>query len=49
MRKIVCSHCSKVFLGRGASRVMRFVLFHFCPRCWMNRKACEEQMAAATA
>jgi hypothetical protein len=48
-RKILCYRCVKIFRGKGASRVMRKVLFHFCPKCWRNREACEEHMRKATA
>lgn len=43
-RPITCNMCAKVFRGAGASRVLRKVLFFFCPRCWVNRMLCEAFM-----
>ena len=43
-RRILCDMCSNVFQGAGQSRVMRKVVFHFCPKCWANRRACEVHM-----
>lgn len=46
-RKITCNRCCHKTV-KGQARVMRKVLFFFCPKCWANRRACEEQMIAAT-
>jgi len=48
-RAIKCSHCSRVFRGKGTSRVFCFVLFHFCPKCWLTRRAACEAQAVAVA
>jgi hypothetical protein len=48
-RAIKCSHCSRVFHGRGTSRVFRSVLFHFCAKCWLTRRAAYEAQAVAVA
>ena len=47
-RKIICNHCERKTI-KGAARVMRKVLFFFCPQCWRNRDACENQMRSVTA
>ena len=48
-RKIVCNHCCHRTV-KGAARVMRKVLFFFCPDCWMRKRAeCNEQMMKVTA
>ena len=44
-RKIPCNRCGHNTV-KGAARVMRKILFFFCPECWADRKACEEQMRA---
>lgn len=48
MRAVKCNHCGKKFRGLGASRVMRKMLFLFCPRCWSDRRSCEIFMDAAS-
>ena len=47
-RIVQCNKCWHRFRGKGASRVMRKMLFFFCPPCWSNRNACEELMFKAT-
>jgi hypothetical protein len=39
-RKITCNMCERKTVA-GASRVMRKVLFFFCPGCWFDRRSCE--------
>ena len=48
MRPILCDKCSRIFRGGGMTRVMRKIMFHFCPRCWRDREACEMYMRAVT-
>lgn len=43
-RRILCDKCVTVFRGAGMTRVMRKVVFQFCPRCWSNRGSCEAHM-----
>ena len=46
-RKIVCNHCSHLTV-KGTARVLRKILFFFCPTCWLNdREGCDQQMRAA--
>lgn len=35
---VICSLCPTLF-SRGMTRVRKLVMFHFCFRCWMTRKA----------
>lgn len=42
-RKIECNGCGGHTVT-GAGRVMRKILFFFCPDCWADRRACEELM-----
>jgi hypothetical protein len=49
MRPILCYQCSTVFRGKGTSRVMRKLLFHFCAKCWRDRRACELHMIRTAA
>ena len=44
MRPIGCHRCSRVFREGGVGRVMRKLVFFFCPVCWLDRDACEEFM-----
>jgi hypothetical protein len=44
-RKIKCNGCLHVTV-KGAARVMRKVLFFFCPDCWSDRRKCEIMMDA---
>ena len=46
-RKIHCNKCIHVTV-KGAARVMRKVLFFFCPVCWSDRRSCEIFMDQAT-
>jgi len=46
-RTITCSFGHK-FRGKGATRTMRSVIFHFCPTCWRDRSRCEVFMREAT-
>jgi hypothetical protein len=47
-RKIICNHCSHRTV-QGTARVMRKILFFFCPACWLNDRAgCDAQMLAVT-
>jgi hypothetical protein len=46
-RKITCNRCAHKTV-KGTARVMRKVLFFFCPKCWADRHACELQMNRAT-
>ncbi len=43
-RKIVCNKCGHRTV-KGAARVMRKLLFFFCPSCWADRRSCEQFMA----
>jgi len=45
MRRVLCSRCSHNF-QHGTTRVLRFVVFHFCSRCWRHRAECEAIMQA---
>lgn len=47
-RLILCNRCERKTV-KGAARVMRKVLFFFCPKCWEDRRACEVFMDKATA
>ena len=47
-RKITCNKCGQKTV-KGAARVMRKVLFFFCPDCWRDRRACEVLMDKSTA
>jgi hypothetical protein len=47
-RKILCCGCNHLTV-KGVSRVMRKVLFFFCPECWEDRRACEIQMDKVSA
>jgi hypothetical protein len=47
-RKIVCNGCGHTTV-KGAARVMRKLLFFFCPSCWEDRRACEQQMDRVSA
>ena len=47
-RKITCNHCGHKTV-KGAARVMRKVLFFFCPKCWANRRDRELEMDAVSA
>ena len=42
-RKILCNRCLHLTV-KGTARVMRKVLFFFCPDCWTQRRECEIQM-----
>jgi hypothetical protein len=42
-RKVICNACLQ-WTVQGASRVMRKMLFFFCPTCWSDRRACEVLM-----
>ena len=46
-RKIVCNLCCHKTV-KGSARVMRKVLFFFCPSCWQDRRRCEQHMIATT-
>jgi hypothetical protein len=47
-RKILCNHCSHITV-KGTARVRRFVLFFFCPKCWLeDRAGCDALMLAVT-
>ena len=43
-RRILCDKCCTTFRGAGMTRVMRKIVFHFCPRCWADRGSCEAYM-----
>ena len=47
-RPITCNRCEHKTV-KGAARVMRKVLFFFCPKCWHDRGACEEFMRRVAA
>lgn len=43
-RKVRCSRCPFNTV-RGVTRVLRHVVFHFCPSCWLrNHAECEDLM-----
>lgn len=42
-RKITCNGCCHKTV-KGQARVMRKILFFFCPKCWADRRACEIHM-----
>lgn len=42
-RKVTCNGCLRPTV-KGVSRVMRYILFFFCPACWAHREECEEHM-----
>jgi hypothetical protein len=46
-RKIKCNGCGHTTVT-GAGRVMRKIVFFFCPKCWKDRRGCELQMDAAS-
>lgn len=46
-RKVKCNGCEMPTV-EGAARVMRKILFFFCPHCWSDRRACEIQMDLAS-
>lgn len=39
-RLVTCSGCSHKTVA-GTTRVMRKIVFHFCPACWIDRRRCE--------
>jgi hypothetical protein len=49
VRPVKCNKCFHIFRGKGMSRVMRKILFHFCAKCWRDRNACEELMRKVAA
>lgn len=47
-RKIKCNRCNRLTV-KGTARVMRAVLFFFCPECWLHDRAgCDAQMVTVT-
>ncbi len=46
-RKITCNRCCHKTV-KGQARVMRKILFFFCPKCWADRRACEIHMHKAS-
>jgi hypothetical protein len=37
---VLCSGCEHLTV-KGTTRVMKKLLFFFCPDCWRDRRACE--------
>ena len=46
-RKVICMRCELPTV-KGAARVMRKLLFFFCPKYWSDREACEQHMQAVS-
>jgi len=45
-RKLTCSQCAHRTV-KGTMRVLRSVVFVFCPDCWIDKhEACEAQMCS---
>ncbi len=49
MRSITCSLHGKKFRGKGMTRVLHKIVFHFCSICWADREACEGFMRRVVA
>lgn len=45
MRTIFCDFHQHTFRGHGTSRVLGKMVFHFCQKCWDEKRGdCEEHM-----